>query len=94
MMTWALRIGGLVLMFIGFNLLMGPLSVLADVIPFIGNIVEFGTAIIAMMLTAAGGLITIAVAWIVFRPVLAISLLVVSGAVIYMIFKQSKTAKA
>ncbi|WPJ97389.1 TMEM43 family protein [Coraliomargarita algicola] len=93
-MTWALRAGGLLLMFIGFNLLMGPLSVLADVVPFIGNIVGIGTAIVAMMLTAIAGLITIAVAWIVFRPVLAISLLLISGGVIYMIFKQAKSAKA
>lgn len=76
-------------MFIGFYLLMGPLSVLADVVPFIGNIVGAGTAIVALMLTAVGGLITIAVAWIVFRPVLAISLLVVSAAVIYGIVKKA-----
>lgn len=93
-MTWAIRTGGLVLMFIGFNLLMGPLSVFADIVPFIGNIVGAGTAIVALMLTLVGGLITIAVAWIVFRPVLAISLLVVSVAAIYYIFKQAKTAKA
>lgn len=89
-LTWALRGVGLLLMFIGFNLLMGPLSVLADVVPFIGNIVETGTVIIALMLTAVGGLITIAVAWFVFRPVLAISLLAVSVAVIYYIVKKAK----
>ncbi len=88
-LTWILRGVGLLLMFIGFYLLMGPLSVLADVVPFIGNIVGAGTAIVALMLTAVGGLITIAVAWIVFRPVLAISLLVVSAAVIYGIVKKA-----
>lgn len=89
-MTWALRAGGLLLMFFGFSLLMGPLSVLADVVPFIGNIVGAGTAIIALMLTAVVGLITIAVAWIVFRPLLAISLLLVSAAAVHFIFKQGR----
>jgi hypothetical protein len=89
-LTWVLRGVGLLLMFIGFNLLMGPLSVIADVVPFIGNIVEAGTALIAFMLTAVGGLITIAIAWIVFRPVLAISLLAVSVVILFFIIKKMK----
>lgn len=93
-MTWALRGVGLLMMFFGFNLLMAPLSVLADIVPFIGSIVGAGTAIISFLLTLIGGLITIAVAWIVFRPVLAGSLLAVSIFVVYVLFKQMKSAKA
>jgi hypothetical protein len=93
-MTWALRGVGLVLMFIGFNMLMAPLSVLADIVPFIGNIVEVGTSLIAMLMTGVCGLLTIAVAWIVFRPVLGVSLLVVCAAIVYLIFTKMKTAKA
>jgi len=83
-----------VLMFIGFNMLMAPLSVLADIVPFIGNIVEVGTSLIAMLMTGVCGLLTIAVAWIVFRPVLGVSLLIVCAAIVYLIFTKTKTAKA
>ncbi|QQL46302.1 TMEM43 family protein [Sulfuriroseicoccus oceanibius] len=93
-MTWVLRVVGLVMMFIGFNMLMAPLSVLADVVPFIGNLVGAGTAFVALLLAAVTGLITIAVAWIVFRPVLAVALLVGAGVCVYLIFGKSKKAKA
>ncbi len=92
-MTWILRGVGLFMMFIGFNLVMGPLSVLADIVPFIGSLVGMGTAIIALLLTLVGGFITIAVAWIVFRPVLAISLLLVAAASLFMLFKQARRPK-
>jgi hypothetical protein len=39
LVTWLLRVVGLVLLFIGFTLLMAPAGVLADVIPFLGSIV-------------------------------------------------------
>jgi hypothetical protein len=79
-LTWALRGGGLLLMCFGFGMILGPLSVLADVIPFLGNIVGTGTALVALLLGIAGSLITVAVAWIAVRPVLGISLIVLAVA--------------
>lgn len=93
-MTWVLRSIGLLLMFSGFSLVMAPLSVLADVVPIIGDFVGMGTSILAFLLTIVGGTITIAVAWIVFRPVLAICLLAVTVAAIYFIFKKMKSSPA
>ncbi len=93
-LTWILRGAGLFLMCIGFNMIMAPLSVLADIVPFIGNLVGAGTAIVAMLLTAVAGLITIAVAWIVFRPILAVSLLLIAGGALFMIFSKMKAKSA
>lgn len=75
---WILRLVGVVLMFIGFALIFKPLSVIADLVPFVGNIVEFGTGIIAFILTMTISLTVIAIAWIFYRPVLAIGLIVIA----------------
>jgi hypothetical protein len=73
--AWIFRIIGIVLVIIGFNMLLGPLSVIADVIPFLGSIVGAGTGFVAFLLGLAWSLIVIAVSWIRFRPVLAFSLI-------------------
>jgi hypothetical protein len=39
MITWLLRGGGALIMFIGFSLLLRPLVVLADVLPLAGSLV-------------------------------------------------------
>src|SRR5690606_1573215 len=46
-MTWVLRAGGLVLLIVGFSLMLGPISVVASVIPFLGSIVGMGTGLVA-----------------------------------------------
>ncbi len=88
--AWLLRLGGFVLMVIGFYLLFNPLAVIADIVPFIGNIVEFGTGILAFLLSLIISLTTIAIAWIFYRPVLAGVLLTIAVAVIIMGFRSGK----
>ena len=73
--TWILRAAGVVVMLIGFALLMAPLKVLADVIPPLGALVGFGTGLVAMILTLVLAPTIIAVAWLFYRPLLAIGIL-------------------
>ncbi len=84
-LTWALRIGGLFLMFFGLSLVFKPLSVLADVVPFVGSLVGMGTAFIAFAIAAILSFITIAVAWFAYRPLLSIGLLVLAAGLMYWI---------
>ena len=84
-LTWILRGVGLLLMVIGLSMVLKPLSVLADVVPFFGNIVQAGTGLIALLVSLTLSFITIAVAWIVYRPVLGIALLVIAGVVVYVL---------
>ena len=93
-LTWALRAGGFVLMMIGLSMIFKVFSVLADVLPFLGNIVEAGTGFIAFLLAGVLSLITIAVAWIVFRPLLGIILLAVAVGLIVLIGSKIKAGKA
>ncbi len=76
-LAWILRLVGFVLMLIGFNMVFKPLSVIADVVPFIGSIVGVGTGIISFLISLVLSLLTIAIAWIFYRPLLGISLLVI-----------------
>ena len=74
LLTWGLRFLGALLMFIGFSLLFRPLSVLADVVPFIGNIVGVGTSMVALFLSVPLSLLVISVAWIFYRPLVGVPL--------------------
>jgi hypothetical protein len=74
--TWLLRLAGFVMMFVGLVLIANPLSVLADVIPFIGNIVGAGAGLVAFFLAAGLSFVTIALAWLAFRPLIGAPLLI------------------
>jgi len=76
-LTWILRGVGAVAMFIGFVLFFRPLSVLGDVIPFLGDIIGLGTGAIGFAMTAVLSAITIAVAWLYYRPIVGLLVLVV-----------------
>jgi Transmembrane protein 43 len=93
-LTWALRFLGVVLMFIGFSLLFRPLSVLADVVPFIGNIVGVGTGFVAFLLSVPLSILTISVAWVVYRPLIGVPLAIVAVVgfvfLIYKLISQNK----
>lgn len=79
MMTWAIRIGGIVALMIGFGMIMAPIGVLADVIPFLGSIARLGTGIIGFVLAIVVGFITIAIAWFAVRPILSLVLLAIAA---------------
>ena len=76
MLTWILRLVSFLMMFGGLAAVFKPLSVIADVIPFIGSIIGTATSIIAFLIAAPIWLLCVAAAWIVARPLLGILLLV------------------
>ncbi|WP_421730952.1 TMEM43 family protein [Brevundimonas sp.] len=86
-LTWALRIGGLVLLVVGFGLILAPLGVLADVLPLAGTIVRMGTGLVAFVLGAVIGTVTIAIAWFTFRPLLTIAILAVGGGIAFLVYR-------
>jgi hypothetical protein len=81
--TWMFRLMGALFMFIGLFLVLRPLTVLADVVPFIGGILRAGTVLISGVIALSLSTIVIALAWIAYRPLLGIPLLVAAlGAVV------------
>jgi hypothetical protein len=92
--AWLLRLLGFVLMFIGFGLIFKPLSVLADVLPFLGSLVGAGTGMVAFLLAAAGTITTIAIAWLAVRPLLGGTLIAVAVALVVWMFRLNAKKKA
>ena len=91
-LTWILRALGFFIMFLGLKMILAPLAVLADVVPIFGKIVGAGTSAISFLLAALLSLVTIALAWIIYRPLLAIALLALAGACIFLIMKKMSAA--
>ncbi len=80
MITWACRVGGFLLLLIGFNLIMGPLAMLVAFLPFLQGLVGAGTFFIALGLAIPITLITIAIAWIASRPLIGGGILLLAVA--------------
>ncbi|MBF0563329.1 MAG: TMEM43 family protein [Alphaproteobacteria bacterium] len=81
-LTWALRVGGWIAMLIGMMLIVRPLSVLADVIPFLGDVLSAGVFLVAFPVSLCLTLVTVSIAWIMVRPMIGIPLLVVGVALL------------
>ncbi len=93
-LTWIIRLIGFVLLYSGLSAVLAPLSVLADVIPFLGTLIGAGTKAVAFLLALVVALVVIAIAWIFYRPLLGITLLVIGGACLVLAISKGKAAKA
>ena len=91
--TWLVRLGGLLIMYIGLSMVLKPLSVLGDVLPILGTVIGWGTGLVAGVVALVCALVTIAVAWIFYRPVLAVLLLVAAGALVFLVWQKKQSKK-
>jgi len=89
-LTWILRGVGLLIMFIGFSLIMGPLATIAKVIPMLGSLVGGATGIIAGVLTLVLGSIVISLAWFTSRPMLSLAIIGIGIAIVVGLAKFGK----
>ncbi|MFZ2958468.1 MAG: TMEM43 family protein [Candidatus Ozemobacteraceae bacterium] len=93
MITWLARLGGFLLMGIGFSLFLNPISVVFDVLPFLGNIAETGISFISFFAAAFCSFATIGAAWIFYRPVIGIILFVLAFGALAGLASLRKTGK-
>jgi hypothetical protein len=90
-LTWVLRVVGFFLMFIGLAMFFKPISVLGDVLPFFGSMLAFGTGLFAFVAASVLSIGTVGVAWVVYRPVLGITLLAVAiGVLVFFALRGKK----
>jgi len=87
MLAWLLRLAGFVVMFMGLRMIFTPLSVGLDVIPFLGNVAGMGISLVSFLVALVLSLLTFAVAWIVYRPLLGIALVVVAVAGVFALIR-------
>lgn len=92
-MTWVLRIGGILFLVFGFAALLGPISVAASVLPFLGSILAFGTGMIALVAGVSIGSLTIGIAWFFYRPLVAIAIFAIAAAIVGGLIFLSKRRK-
>lgn len=81
-LTWILRVVGFIVTCVGLGLVFGPLSVLADFIPLLGNLTRTVTGFVAVVLAIPISLGTIGMSWLFYRPLLGGILLGAAFAVI------------
>lgn len=92
--TWILRLVGVLAMTFGLVLLLNPLAVLADVLPILGDILRFGAFFASLLVAGCLSLLTIALAWLAYRPLFAVVLAVVGLALIVLLRKLVRAKKA
>ena len=100
LLLWVLRILGVILVIAGLKGIFGFLETLLKVVPFLANILGWGVSLVCTVVGLVWSLIVIALAWLTYRPVLGISLLVVAGLLVWIFSFKGKeqlkklTAKA
>jgi hypothetical protein len=87
---WLLRGVGFFLMFFGLSPIMSPLQELAKVIPFLGSIVGAASGFVAFLLAICGSSLVIALAWVAYRPLIAIPLLAITVGSLCWLFKTGR----
>lgn len=80
---WTLRIIGILLVIAGLKGIFGILETLLKVVPFLAGIVGWGIGLVCTVVGIVWSLIIIALAWLFYRPLLGITLLVVAGFLIW-----------
>ncbi|MFZ4774187.1 MAG: TMEM43 family protein [Terrimicrobiaceae bacterium] len=92
MLTWILRLVGFVMMLFGLLLITKVISVVASVIPFLGDIVGAGTGLLAIAVALPLTLGTIALAWLAYRPLIGIPLFLAAAGCVF--FASTRLLKA
>ena len=78
LMTWILRVAGLLGLLFGFWMLFMPVNLLASYVPLLGSLVSGATFVVAAAATIVVGPTVIAIAWLAYRPLFSLSLIVVA----------------
>ena len=88
--AWILRAVGVFLMFLGLFLLFRPIAVVGSVVPMLGSLVAGGIGFAAFFVALALSLVTISLAWLAYRPMLAIGLLGAAAAGVALVIRRRR----
>ena len=87
-LLWIFRILGLLLIVGGLKGIFNFIVTLAKVLPFVANILGWGIGLVCWVVGFAWSLIVAAIAWIRYRPVLGITLLVLAALAFFLISRK------
>ncbi|MBV9656765.1 MAG: TMEM43 family protein [Verrucomicrobia bacterium] len=91
--TWVLRAGGWLLMFIGGVMLFQPLVIVGKFVPFVGTLVEAGAGLLSFAVSSVISLLVIALAWVAYRPLLGVTLLLVAAGLGFLVYRRAHAQK-
>jgi hypothetical protein len=89
-MTWILRFVFFIVMAVGIFTVFRPLAVVADVVPIFGDILRGGLGFVSVAIATPITFFTIALAWVFYRPVVGVGLLVVGVGVFFLVRQLAK----
>ena len=92
-LKWILRLLGFILITAGFGAILKPISAITSYVPLLGSLVGAAVGLVALLLGLALSFIVIAVAWVRWRPVLGISLLVGAAVLIVLLVMRGKKSE-
>lgn len=90
---WILRIVGVMMVIGGLRGIFGIIEMLLKVVPFLANIVGWGVNLVCSVVGIVWSLLVIAIAWLFYRPLIGVALLVVAGAITWFFVKRAKAKK-
>ena len=83
LLLWVFRILGFFLVMTGLKSIFSILETLLKVLPFLANIVGWGVGLVCGLVAFVWTLVVAAIAWVAYRPVVAIVLLAIAGVAIW-----------
>jgi hypothetical protein len=94
-MTWALRIIGFVMMWLGMALTVAPLNTVLDIVPFVGSAGRFITSVIMFPIALAMSVVTILISIVAHNPILLlVPILLIVGIFVMVRVMRKKKATA
>jgi Transmembrane protein 43 len=94
LVTWLVRGGGLFMMWIGLMAFFNPLKVVADFVPILGELVGASIALVTALVALILSAITIAAAWVYYRPLIGGALVLLAALAAYAIVLHVREARA
>lgn len=97
-LAWILRVVGFLIMVFSITLMLQPLATAVDIIPFVGDCMQSGMECcifptIAVLIAIPLSLFTIGLAWLAYRPIIAVPLVVGCGVLIVCICMRLRNKK-
>eukprot|EP00111_Clytia_hemisphaerica_P021291 TCONS_00062672-protein len=92
-LTWGIRFVGWLLMFISFQIITDVLRQIVSFIPIIREIVTLATTIIAFSMASSLTLVTVAIAWFYYRPLLSVTLICMAAIPLFLSRQKAASEK-
>lgn len=93
-LLWILRILGIILVIGALRCMFSLLVTVFKVLPFLAKVVNLGVNLVTSVIGVAWSLIVILVAWVAYRPFLAVVLLIAACGLVYWLAQKGKNAPA